>query len=57
MRQGRKIRLNGKIRTGLINGILKGHDFSRAEKAAKNRGALAPEGYCLRAEQYLCNQF
>jgi DNA repair protein RecN (Recombination protein N) len=25
-------------------GVLKGHDFSRAESSAKNQGALAPEG-------------
>lgn len=29
---------------GLINGSVKGHDFRRAAKVAKKRGALSPEG-------------
>src|SRR5580698_10191309 len=31
------------LRSGCTNGALKGHGFSRAAKAAKNRRALAPE--------------
>ena len=38
----------GETRNGLINGLVSGHDFSRAAKSRKNRWALAPEGLLLR---------
>jgi len=46
---------DSRTRTGCINGDLKGHGFSRAEKAQKIAG-FSPWGMFFDASQDLCNQ-
>jgi len=37
-----------------MRGFVKGHDFSRAAKAAKTTGASAPEGYAADNRNSAC---